>query len=296
MQNKLSIKIPRPLAVGRFILRVIMYELTISIVTYKNNIRELMRTVDSVLNSNLNLKLIISDNSPTDTLRSLFDDSRIEYLYNEKNFGFGAGHNIAIKKILNSSKYHLALNPDTYFNSDVLGKIVAFMDENTQFGLFMPKIFYSDGSTSKVRRILPTLWDVFGKNLFPFLPYTKRRIITYSTDFFSYNKQCSIPFVSGSFLFFRTSELIKIGLFDERFFMYFEDTDISRRFYKRSKTVYYPRISISHIAHQDSHHNLYLSIVHINSAIKYFNKWGWFFDKERKIINKETLLQLGYKK
>lgn len=104
-----------------------------------------------------------------------------------------------------------------------------------------------------------------------------------------------VPYLSGCFMFIRTKVLEKVGLFDERFFMYLEDTDLSRRIHKISKTIYYPYVHIYHEYGKGSYKNLKLLKYHIDSAIKYFNKWGWFFDKERDFINKTTLKKLKYK-
>ena len=81
-----------------------MYDLTISVVTYRNDVTELMQTINSALNTKLNIRLYIIDNSPTNELESLFTDPRVEYTFNGANVGFGAGHNIAIKKVLGQSR------------------------------------------------------------------------------------------------------------------------------------------------------------------------------------------------
>lgn len=96
-------------------------------------------------------------------------------------------------------------------------------------------------------------------------------------------------------MFLRTNILKKVGLFDEKFFMYLEDTDLTRRIHKVAKTIYFPYVHIYHEYGKGSYKNFKLLYYHIDSAIKYFNKWGWFFDKERDFINKTTLKKLKYK-
>lgn len=273
-----------------------LFDISISIVTYKNQKEELLQTINSVFKSEgVNFKLMIVDNSPDELIKLMLKNyKKIEYIKNEKNIGFGAAHNISINKTINNSKYHLVLNPDTYFEKDTLKKIFNFMEKNLKYGLFMPKILLDSGELSMVRRLIPTLWDVYGKKIFNFLKYTKERESRYNTEFFSYDKPCSVPFVGGAFMFFRTSELKKYGLFDERFFMYFEDLDISRRYYNDSKTIYYPLITIFHVGHQDSHKNLKLFFIHILSSFKYFNKWGWCIDKNRDEINLKTISEMKF--
>ena len=82
------------------------------------------------------------------------------------------------------------------------------------------------------------------------------------------------------------------GLFDERFFMYFEDTDLSRRIHSRYRTVMYSHVSVFHAYDRRSRRDLRLLRIHISSAVKYFNKWGWFFDRERAGINRKTTAAL----
>ena len=86
----------------------------------------------------------------------------------------------------------------------------------------------------------------------------------------------------------RSSVFDDIGLFDERFFMYLEDVDLSRRIHRRYRTVYYPDVHIFHQFHRGSYKGLKPLKYHVSSAIKYFNKWGWFVDKERKEINRKA--------
>ncbi|GAI80195.1 unnamed protein product, partial [marine sediment metagenome] len=102
----------------------------------------------------------------------------------------------------------------------------------------------------------------------------------------------STSIVSGCFSLFRTEVFQKVGLYDERFFMYFEDFDISRRVNKYFKTVYYPKVSVYHEYRREAQKNPRLFKIFVKSAIKYFNKWGWFFDHERNEINKSTIEQV----
>jgi hypothetical protein len=86
-------------------------------------------------------------------------------------------------------------------------------------------------------------------------------------------------------MFIRCNILSEVGLFDERYFMYCEDFDLSRRFNEVARTIYYPKEYIYHAHAKESYKNRKMLLIHIKSAIKYFNKWGWFFDKKRKKTN-----------
>ncbi len=115
----------------------------------------------------------------------------------------------------------------------------------------------------------------------------------YEFRFTGYGKIIYVPYLSGCFMFFRTEALKQAGLFDERFFMYLEDVDLSRRIHKHYRTVYYPEISVFHQYEKGSYKNSKLLKYHLQSAIKYFNKWGYFFDKDRQEINKKILKKLN---
>ena len=110
-----------------------------------------------------------------------------------------------------------------------------------------------------------------------------------------YNRIMDVPYLSGCFMFLRTEALKESGLFDERFFMYPEDIDLTRRIHKNFRTVFYPEVSIVHHHAQSSYLNFKMLLVHTWNMIKYFNKWGWIFDKERRKINAKTLKQISEK-
>jgi GT2 family glycosyltransferase len=99
----------------------------------------------------------------------------------------------------------------------------------------------------------------------------------------------NIPYLSGCFMFFRTTALKEIGLFDERIFMYIEDADITRRMHKKYKTIFLPSVTVYHHYAKGSYKNFKLMLYNIHGAVIYFNKWGWVFDSERKRINAEVI-------
>jgi GT2 family glycosyltransferase len=276
-----------------------IYKLNSSIVLYNNNKTQLEKVITCFLNSNLAVTLYLVDNSSDDSLAVLKKlDNRIMYIFNNANLGFGKAHNIALRKSIEENiPYHLILNPDVYFNKGVLEELYYFMEANKDVGLVMPKVLYPDSTIQYLCKLLPTPFDLFGRrflNSGPFKKIVEKGNEIYELRFTGYDKIMEVPYLSGCFMFIRTEVLKKVGLFDERFFMYLEDTDLSRRINRVSKTVYYPEVSIYHEYGKGSYKNPKLLKYHLDSAIKYFNKYGWLFDKEREEINKKTLEKLGY--
>jgi GT2 family glycosyltransferase len=89
-------------------------------------------------------------------------------------------------------------------------------------------------------------------------------------------------------MFLRIETIAKHNLyFGERFFMYCEDLDLSRWFNQVSRNMYYPAVSIIHNHEKGSYKSKKLLLCHIKSTFKYFNKYGWLYDSERRRINKQ---------
>lgn len=254
-------------------------KITSCIVLYNNDVEMLEEAINSFLNTNLNVKLYLVDNSPTNKLKILANDSRIEYMHNPSNPGFGASHNIAIQKAMEiNSDYHLVLNPDIYFSSGTLEKISEFMDWNTNIGHVMPKVTYPNGDFQYLCKTNPTFFDLFARGFMPsFLKrFFKKRMNKYEYRNKNYNEIIyDIPYLSGCFMFFRTSVLKKVGLFDDRIFMYLEDADLTRRFLAISRTAYFPKAHVYHHFAKLTHKKFKFKWITVQSAIIYFNKWGW---------------------
>jgi GT2 family glycosyltransferase len=264
-----------------------------SIVLYIPNLEELERTIESYAPA-MNRLLYLVDNSPVQTdIKSILKDNKfIDYHFVGKNKGYGAGHNIAIKMALKAgSQYHVVLNPDLEFEPYIIDKIVRFMETNRIIAQIMPKVLNQHGEFQYFCKLLPTPMDLFFKRFLP-KKYAEKALMRYQLKFADYNKQMNIPFLSGCFMFFRTSAFEKVGLFDERFFMYAEDIDLTRRMHRLYKTIYYPEVSIVHIHKAASYKSWRMFNIHIINIIKYFNKWGWFFDRERTITNANVLKEL----
>ena len=264
--------------------------LSASIVAYKNPAPVVQRAIDCFLAGTENSTLYLIDNSPTQELNALTLPSRVEYISNGRNTGFGSAHNIALRKALTASDYHLVLNPDVSFDANVLPALLQFMDSDRTIGLVMPKVLGPEGELQYLCRLLPTPRTMILRSLLNFLSgVAKKENYYYELQCADYDDIMDVPFLSGCFMFMRTSVLAKSGLFDERFFLYAEDVDLCRRIRRHSRTVYFPGVTIRH-------HNAGALPGHtgrmlhkVRSLVQYFNKWGWFYDKDRDQINQQAL-------
>lgn len=262
------------------------YDIVASIVTYSNNVDVLNQSIKSFLSTDLNVHLYISDNSPNDRLRNeIPNDKRVTYIYNGENLGFGKAHNICINKAVSNSKYYLILNPDVYFEGSVLNKLFEYLETNKEVGLLSPKIVYPDESLQLSCRLIPTPFDMLARRIPKGEILFNKRIQDHQFGDSKFDKNMEVPFLLGCFLMVRSSVLEKVGGFDERFFMYMEDLDLCRRIGNFSKVLFYAEAKIYHIYDRASAKRAKLFLIHLNSMAKYFNKWGWFFDEERRKIN-----------
>jgi GT2 family glycosyltransferase len=256
-----------------------------SIVLYNNPRKDVEECLRSLYLTSVS-KIIIIDNSPIDTFRNILESrEKIEYFHNPANTGYGAGHNIGILRSQEiSSDYHLIINADISFKKNILIDILDYMNENKNVGAIMPKVYYPSGQTQQLCKFIPTPFDLFARR---FLPKFLRNYNEKKFKMMSYDKNqiLAVPYLSGCFMFVRSKVFREIGLFDEQFFMYPEDIDISRRIFNCFDTIYFPRVSIIHNHEQASKQSLGMLLVHIVNMVKYFNKWGWIYDYDRKIKN-----------
>ena len=266
-----------------------MNDLAISIVIYKHRFKDIESTLQSVFNFQRPYRIYIIDNSPTNNIYQELQQYSVEYIFTNKNIGFAAGHNIAIRRSIEEGvKYHLVLNPDISFDETVLNALLQKMDENSEIGLIMPKILNIDGSVQFLPKLLPTPFNLLIRIFNPLRKIFYKKNNEYTLENY-FEREINVPIISGCFSLFRVEAFEKVGLYDETFFMYFEDFDLSRRIHSECKTVYYPSVSIIHGYDRGATKSFKLFKSFIKSAIIYFNKWGWFNDKERKAINSATL-------
>jgi len=262
-----------------------MTTITASIVIYctpEKNIRELLACCASIhWNS-----IYIVDNSPTDQLKSIIISYGVTYIHNPSNPGFGASHNLAVKNI-RASDIHFILNPDITFKAEAIHHLLNFMSESPDIVCAVPKVVYPDGSLQRLCKLLPSPINLFSRR---FLPSCAKWLDEdYELRWFNYDRAVEIPYVSGCFMAIRTETFKKIGGFDEQYFMYLEDIDLSRRLAQHGKVMFYPTALVIHEFAKASYKNKKLLSAHIKSAIKYFNKWGWVFDGERNQINRRAM-------
>ncbi|MDE6207341.1 MAG: glycosyltransferase family 2 protein [Muribaculaceae bacterium] len=265
---------------------------TASIVTHCTRPEELRRAIGCILRCSEVSCVYVVDNSPTEALRPVVESISSTLYIHVPNDGFGAGHNVAIRQAIDAgADYHLVMNADVMWDGDVLSPMLAYMDANPDVGVVAPKVYYPDGDLQYACRMLPTPWDLFAKRFLP-ASMTRRRMNRYLLAAADHDRAFNCPYLLGSFMLFRVAALRDVGLFDERFFMYPEDIDITRRIHERWRTMFWPGVSIVHVHAASSRTNLRMLRIHLVNMFRYFNKWGWWYDRQRRRFNRELLRAL----
>jgi len=254
-------------------------ELTIVIVSW--NVKDLLKKcLASIFENrgNLDLAVIVADNASADQTAAMVknDFPQVKLIANDKNLGFAQANNQGIKE--SQSEYILALNPDTEIAGPALKTALDFMKQNEKIGIVGAKHLNPDKTLQpSVRRFpnLPVLFLIFSK-IAKILPNLKA-INNYLAKDFDYQKSQPCDQVAGSFLFLRKEMLDQIGLFDERFFTWFEEVDLCRRAKSAGWQVWYlAEAEIIHHGGQSFSQQLTLrnQKIFFQSAYKYLKKHG----------------------
>jgi len=226
----------------------------------------------------LKLQVIVVDNASrdgsVDILRTKYPN--VELIKNPTNVGFGRANNQALPLI--RGRYVLLLNTDAFVAPDTLQKTVEFMDLNSHCGVLGVKLVGRDGVLQPSCRYFPTPWNVFlsRTDLGRFFPGT-RLVDDMSWDHASIRECDWIP---GCYYLVRRQVIERIGLFDPRYFLYYEEVDHCRRVRQAGWSVmYYPFTQVVHTGGESAatdgpltHEGRQISALQIESEFLYFRK------------------------
>lgn len=253
-------------------------DVSVSIVTF-NNAADLKKRLEILLpifkSSNVS-KLFIVDNFSTDTTTSILEkflekEPIIQLISLRDNRGFGFGHNQAINRT--DSKYHIVMNLDTTpKNEKAIYHMAQYMDTRNEIDLLSPLVRFPNGNIQYLTRNEPTVFDLGIRFLGPNFFKHRQKEFVHLND--GYDHEQKIFNATGSFMFFRTKTLKNIGGFDERYFLYMEDTDLTKKINQVGIALFSPDFEVVH-EWQRGNHSISGAKLMITSMIKYFNKWGW---------------------
>ncbi len=221
----------------------------------------------------------IVENSPTNQVAEIVEDFRpmlsIQVIYGQGNIGFGRAHNLLLNV---PSDFHLILNPDVAMAPDALLEALRFMQLNPECGLLSPRARFPDGSAQYLCKQFPSIFDLFLRGFAPrfiknifrnrLLRYEMRHLIREDAVYWD------PAIVSGCFMFFRTSVWKRVSGFDSRYFLYFEDFDLSMRVSNISRLAYVPSVRIIHHGGHTARKGIWHVYQFLSSALLFYRTYG----------------------
>jgi len=217
--------------------------LDLSVVIVSFNVRKFLEECLHSLyktTKDIQFEVFVVDNQSKDgTVQMLKTEfPNVNLIVNQENLGFVKANNIAFKK--SRGKYILMLNPDTVIVQNSFGQIIDYFEQNTKIGAIGCKMLNSDRTLQPSCYNFPSLREIFG------LYFLGNRIFN-SLKKINYDKTQVVDFVRGAFMAINRQCLEEIGLLDEKFFMFAEESDLCYRMKKNGwKVVYMPDIEIIH--------------------------------------------------
>jgi len=260
-------------------------DISIIIVNYKNKGLALncIKSIKDADFGELKYEIIVVDNNSEDAIGEIlaWQNPEVKFIQNEKNLGMGGGNNMGIRRA--TGKYIVVMNPDTLSFPDTFRRLFDYMELNKDAGVVGPLQYNPDKSIQdSCFRWYNLFTPIYRRTPLGAFGFAQRDSDRFLMKDFDHQSIREVDWLLGSFLFCRAEALKQIGYFDERFFLYFEDTDLCRRFWqKKWKVVYYPEAKIIHNhLRQSAKVPWYLSFgnpasrYHIISWVKYLGKWG----------------------
>lgn len=264
-------------------------KVTASIVTYRTPIEEIRLCVGALAATGSVVAVDIVDNSRDRDIEAAVDQlaqqhRNIELTYiASDNIGYGAANNISLRRSMARSDkpaLHLVMNSDIVFEPTVVDELAAFMMSDPSIGMTIPKVLGIDGEEQSSYHPLPSPWDLICHRFMPrFL--CRKRMEVYEIKVASEQKPVDVPYIHGCFMMIKLETLRQVGLFDERYFMYPEDIDLSRRIAVERRVCVVPWLSIVHAHRAESRKSFKMLRIHASNMAKYFNKWGWIGSTRR---------------
>jgi len=273
--------------------------LSISVVCYHNSLDELQQLIRSSLDAIAHAKallplakipFILIDNSddsanpaciPSDVLaefKAQADSLEVELrlIRGHGNVGYGRGHNLALKPL--ESRFHLLLNPDITLNEDCISEGLKYLLNEPSAVMASPHATNATGEKQHLCKRYPSVATLFVRGFLPngWKTQFAARLGRYEMRELSETAPTApIPIASGCFMLCTSEALLAVGGFDERYFLYFEDFDLSLRLGELGQIAYVPAMKICHGGGYAAKKGIRHIAMFARSGIRFFNTHGW---------------------
>ncbi len=230
----------------------------------------------------LRFEILVIDNNPAEGFGDILsvEFPEVRHIPLERNVGFGAAMNRGIEA--SSGRYVLIFNPDIVVQPGSLETLMGFMDAHPDVGICGPRLHNPDGSLQhSCYRFPQVMTPAYRRTFLGKTPQGKRALSHYLMLDDDHDQTMDVDSLIGAALFTRRKMLEETGLFDEQFFMYYEDNDLCRRFWENGyRVVYHPESMMTHYHRRASADGSFVqqlfsrfAWIQIHSALKFFWKY-----------------------
>ena len=280
---------PRQKSISSISFGIVLYE------TPESIIRELLQSLRSAilylktLRNDLDYTIFLIDNSKKTRVHDTcfegeYDSMKklkigFDLIHGHGNVGYGSAHNLVIEQL--ASDIHVILNPDVVIDERALLTVIDIFHNNRSVVMLSPSAINSDGEKQYLCKYYPDILTLAIRAFIPspLISLFKKRLARYEMHDLPENKTSSdIPLVSGCCMFTDTKSLKQAGGFDEGYFLYFEDFDLSIRIKKFGSLVYAPSVQIRHAGGQAARKGLRHIVLFARSGFRFFSLHGWRFN------------------
>jgi N-acetylglucosaminyl-diphospho-decaprenol L-rhamnosyltransferase len=227
--------------------------------------------IERCLESLRGLETIVVDHGSTDgtldVVRERFPEVRV---IEQDNTGYGAGLNAGFRA--SSPGYWLVINSDAWVVDDAIERLVAFADEHPDAAVVAPRLRNPDGTLQRSVRGFPTLWRLATEYFFlRKLAPRSRALNAFYAGGFDHASARPVDWVMGSCFLVRRAATESVGLFDEHFFLFSEETDWFYRFHEAGWTVWFtPDAEAVHVG--GATHGGRMFVENVRGHVRWFAK------------------------
>lgn len=253
-------------------------DLILLFVSFKTSAAEVaaLRSLLKLLTPNIAYAVAVNSNQSSQPIDELENDALL-FLRYQDNLGYGRAINSLVSRLDCNVKYICPINTDIRWEVDTFGVIIDWLDTTPNISMVVPQIKNKTGEIQKLCKENPTLLAMLSRRMISsrFKPnWLKQYDAWYVMSNKNYNSIINSTYLSGCCMIIKKNLFMRVGGFDERFFLYLEDADITRSLAEYGRCVHFPYVSVTHIWGRGNYANLSLLLVNIKSLIYYFSKWG----------------------
>lgn len=253
-------------------------DLLLVLVAYHPSVQEVeqLQACLQGLSSRLGYAVVVNDYRPGEPVERLAPQADA-FMTNRDNPGYGRAVNRMVERIGSLPPYIGVLNTDLSWAEGSFEALLAWLQRHPDVSLAVPQILDLCGRPQQLCKQHPTVLGMFSRRFLPEWlkpPWLKRYDRWYVMADQDGQQVFEVPYLSGCCMLMRTEAFLRAGGFDERYFLYLEDADLTRTLSQEGRCVHLPVASVVHGWGRGNYRNLGLMMVNLASAWCYFRKWG----------------------